>query len=970
MITQNNNNTTIKEVAGNVPPNVEGSSGGQPYGKRDHSSSDNNDDDAGYGFEVVHQRLSLCKQINTVCPPRPNSSITSATATDRASINDTLLDDDDSDSVMVDEDGYSCTASDKEDDFDDEDKDCEEPSHSHINAPGPSSSYLQSILAALAFERVVAVPSPARPPKSAPKAVPPALVQLTSMYTGCHTHDKEQHHHQQGDTTTTTTSSSASNTNNHSDNVETRGTLTRKYTSFQDETEESSNSHNDGPGRRKDNATTTGALVVQEEEEGASETQASTATTFKQNDDDDLYQRNLFLAAYRANQQPHDHDRQGTTTQQRRRNHPSSHAITTTDSSNSITPARDHHKQQNKNTIIAKPSSRVLRVRRTLVTQWRNSKVEMVWTLFYICANALCFVSKFLHYYYQRPDATAVFGCCIMVARGAAHCLNLNCALILLPMCRLALTHIRGWNQIKQWVPLDSSVLSHKRIGCVIAFWTAVHVGAHIGDFYKFSQPTTTPEAIYTLMHGKLGMDTMDDVPMDVWGRWTLVLQSRAAITGILMVVCMVVAYGCTLLQSRLPGGFNTFWYTHHLLLVMLALLMIHGTGNLLEPFESIYWVGVPLLLYGLPRLYRECRWFNQPRQVLEIRVKEGGQVVVLRLSKPAESRNWFFNKGRPQMKAGMYFNLNIPQLARYEWHPFSNTATPGDDFIEFHIRKAGDWTDRLCDMAHDLVVDDEEAVASDEEKQTRRTSDSSESRRSTTSIMSLEQANHDHRRRRLGDSTKARCNIPLSLKVYVEGPIGASSQGFEDHRIIVLCGAGVGATPMISVLKELLQNRSSYRMQRTYFFWAFRDVEALEWFASLLDDVFYTNNNTDGSSVVEGRDLFVLRLFLTSKKDTETCGGSSSFVHRSKSFRQIELDDSRMERINPHYKVDFGRPRWYEELSAVQYEAKLLGQKKAGVFISGSPKMARAVQRTTVKISKRDPKFHFYCRKETFCGG
>jgi respiratory burst oxidase len=725
----------------------------------------------------------------------------------------------------------------------------------------------------------------------------------------------------------------------HHNTIQKPLTLNRKCTSRQDEPLEIS--HN----RKR-----SGAMVCQEEKE---QHQPQSGET-KQAHDYAYHKRNLYLAA-RANQHNH-------------RN-------------------CSGYKKKNQKHSVSISSSRFLRFRRLMATHWRNSHVEIVWTILYIGVNVFCFFSKALHYYYDHPDATAVFGNCVIIARGAANCLNLNCALILLPMCRLALTKVRGWDKrIKRFTfPLESSVLSHKIVGCIIAFWTVIHVGAHIGDFYHFSH-VADKDDIVALMNGKLGIHTTDNVPDRALDRWTLLLRTPTAITGIIMVVCMDVAYVGIALQKRL--GFNRFWYTHHLLIVMLLILAFHGMGNLLEPCESIYWIGFPLLLYGLPRVWRECRWFNRPRQVLELRVKEGGQVVVLRLSKPGDSSaNSCFNI-ESQMKAGMYFNLNIPQISHFEWHPFSNTAAPGDDFIEFHIRNAGDWTNCLCDMAKDLVeqhlpsvhmnaasiITEEGLCSANEENQKGRRSGGesasvscccdTETLGASATSWNTELSNYQQQQH----SQQKEMRSP-SLKVYVEGPIGASSQGFEDYRIIVLCGGGVGATPMISVLKELLQNRSSYRMQRTYFYWTFRDLEALQWFASLLDEVFYTNNSTDHHCSVVGRELFVMRLFLTSKKEMRDCQ-ASSFVHQSKSFRQIELNNSRMERINPHYKVDFGRPRWNKELLTVRDEAKLLGQKKAGVFVSGSPEMAREIGRTTIKISKRDPKFHFYCRKETFCSG
>ena len=39
---------------------------------------------------------------------------------------------------------------------------------------------------------------------------------------------------------------------------------------------------------------------------------------------------------------------------------------------------------------------------------------------------------------------------------------------------------------------------------------------------------------------------------------------------------------------------------------------------------------------------------------------------------------------------------LKVPALSRFEWHPFSLTSAPEEDFLSFHIRAAGDWTKGL----------------------------------------------------------------------------------------------------------------------------------------------------------------------------------------------------------------------------------------------------------------------------------
>lgn len=40
--------------------------------------------------------------------------------------------------------------------------------------------------------------------------------------------------------------------------------------------------------------------------------------------------------------------------------------------------------------------------------------------------------------------------------------------------------------------------------------------------------------------------------------------------------------------------------------------------------------------------------------------------------------------------------------------------------------------------------------------------------------------------------------------KVYIDGPYGAASQDHIKYEVVVLVGLGIGATPFISILKDI----------------------------------------------------------------------------------------------------------------------------------------------------------------------
>lgn len=514
-------------------------------------------------------------------------------------------------------------------------------------------------------------------------------------------------------------------------------------------------------------------------------------------------------------------------------------------------------------------------------THWKNKNVAIVWLLLYIFGNAFAFTYKAI-LYSRNEEAQAVFGECITVARGCAQLLNLNACLILLPICRHFFTWLRC-TRARYLFPFDASIEIHILIGIVIALFSTAHCCAHVCDFYRFARADA--DDIYALFGDKLG-----PIPDGKAARWGLLLRQPAAITGIIMVVCMLIAYGAIYFRRK---RFNVFWYSHHLLVIMLIALCCHGIGNLLEPFQSVYWVIGPLLLYIIPRFLRETKCSNT--SILDTSVMDG-EILSLKVAKPTGMTPW------NNVQSGMYAFLNIPAVSCVEWHPFTLTSAPYEDHLEFAIAAVGDWTKSSRDLLGDAALGDGDAYP----------------------------------------------------RVKVEGPMGAASQDFSKFPILVLVGAGIGVTPMISVVKQLLKEPG--KMKRTYLYWTVRDRAAFDWFTSVLDDIY----EQDDKHVIQ------IRHFLTSvKQDDRNLG--AVLLHHAARRKHHQTDIDLLLGRQTHHQVEVGRPIWDEELCSVRDEAKELGYKECGIFLCGPEKMAEEVDRLSFDLSREDREFHFYFNKETF---
>jgi NADPH oxidase 2 len=131
---------------------------------------------------------------------------------------------------------------------------------------------------------------------------------------------------------------------------------------------------------------------------------------------------------------------------------------------------------------------------------------------------------------------------------------------------------------------------------------------------------------------------------------------------------------------------------------------------------------------------------------------------------------------------------LNCPEISPFEWHPFTLTSSPHEEFLSLHIRCVGDWTYAFARRLGCRFGGKEE------------------------------------------DTLKSPANLPI---VMVDGPYGSASEDVFDYEAVVLVGAGIGVTPFASILKTIwyrMNNpKSNIRLRKVYFYWVCRDKDV--WF-------------------------------------------------------------------------------------------------------------------------------------------
>ena len=133
----------------------------------------------------------------------------------------------------------------------------------------------------------------------------------------------------------------------------------------------------------------------------------------------------------------------------------------------------------------------------------------------------------------------------------------------------------------------------------------------------------------------------------------------------------------------RRTGNFEIFYYSHLLYVLFYVILILHAP-------RFWYWLLIPGSLFVLEKLNRIRNSFgSHGRTYIEKGVLLPSRVVHLVINRPP---NFHFSPGD-------WVFIQIPEVAKTEWHPFTISSAPEmDDVLWLHIRAVGQWTNRVYD--------------------------------------------------------------------------------------------------------------------------------------------------------------------------------------------------------------------------------------------------------------------------------
>ncbi|KAG0309889.1 hypothetical protein BGZ98_003432 [Dissophora globulifera] len=462
--------------------------------------------------------------------------------------------------------------------------------------------------------------------------------------------------------------------------------------------------------------------------------------------------------------------------------------------------------------------------------------------------------NRSLHYSQVRSTLGITLG----IARGAAGVINFDCGLISLSVCRNLISLMRS-TFLNDIVPFDKNIMFHKTVAWSIVWFSVVHSVGHYVNYYRLEHHNAEEGGEDRVVHKSA--------------------QAMAVLTGpgatghiLVLILFLMVTSSVDRVRRK---GFETFWYTHHLFILFFITLMYHGAFCFIRADTPPYCKSSPgsykfilgsLLIYILERTVREIR-ARLPTSISKI-VLHPSKVVEVQIKR--ERRDGASSGGGGdgyfRAKAGQYVFLNCPDISKFEWHPFTITSAPEEDYVSVHIRIVGDWTTAFarrlgCSFDDEQQFWIEELMSRSRDHGLGSVSEntirggSSGSIGGTASVGSSSGVSLDalpfgsaqlvSPRSRTCASVSAasvlhRSTEPMTLpRVLIDGPYGSPSEDAFNYEIAVLVGAGIGVTPFASVLKHIwysvMQPTKIITLRKVYFFWVCRDRDAFEWFQDLL---------------------------------------------------------------------------------------------------------------------------------------
>ncbi|XP_032556123.1 NADPH oxidase 5 [Chiroxiphia lanceolata] len=510
-------------------------------------------------------------------------------------------------------------------------------------------------------------------------------------------------------------------------------------------------------------------------------------------------------------------------------------------------------------------------------------------------------------------------GPAIMVARGCGQGLNLDCALLAVPMLRRCLTWLRS-TAAAEALPLDQPVQCHQLVGYVVLALGAAHSGAHIAHLARLAQRDGGPALLESLLWARPGGGGVG---------------GTAPQTGLALLALLLAMGTFSSPCVRRRGHFEVFYWTHLSYISVWTLLILHGP-------HFWKWFVVPGSLFVLEKVLGWAWRRAGGLHIVEVNLLPS-KVTHLVIQRPPSFH----------FRPGDYVYLNVPAIASYEWHPFSISSAPEQpETLWLHIRSLGQWTNRLYEYFQQLESPSPEPNPPGRSRSWAQEGSVASGRDGSVQLTAFRATAPGQDPERGGSTGLGETRRLCSVKCFLDGPYGTPTRRIFLSEHAVLIGAGIGITPFASILQSIMYRYRRRRqscpschhswceelrdqdmtLRKVDFIWINRDQKHFEWFLSLLSKL-----EREQAELEPGGRFLELHLYMTSalaRSDVKALG------------LQVALDllaakEKRDSITGLRTRTQPGRPDWGKVFGKVAQEQ--VG--KVQVFFCGSPALAKVIR-------------------------
>lgn len=205
------------------------------------------------------------------------------------------------------------------------------------------------------------------------------------------------------------------------------------------------------------------------------------------------------------------------------------------------------------------------------------------------------------------------------------------------------------------------------------------------------------------------------------------------------------------------------------------AFYYIHQLFFLAIFFIALHWGGAIWFIFPSVMLYLVNRFISTSNSFTAVQVTEftslSDEFVKVVITRSALREGDY--------KVGQFVYLNVPSVSQLQWHPFTIASSPSSSAtsLTLIVKSLGDWTNGLVEYCNEC---------------------------------------------------KQNNVLPT---VYMDGYHGASLELYEDYSTVCLVAGGVGVTPLIAILDDMVAKLSHHEepTQKVYFVFTFRELSLLE---------------------------------------------------------------------------------------------------------------------------------------------